>query len=115
MTWIRACPTSELPPGSGCEVLIDGEPVGLFHTTEGIRAIENTCPHQEGQLHLGEMVGESILCPIHFWRFRLDTGESDISCDYHLRTFEVQVRDGWIWIETRSSGKAECENAYDAD
>ncbi|WP_370279484.1 Rieske (2Fe-2S) protein [Pontibacterium sp.] len=74
--WQDLCALDELPPNerkvistqSGLKLLlvnIDGE----------ILAVEDLCPHDNGQLHEGPIEGTDIICPRHGARFCLRTGE----------------------------------------
>ncbi|MDI3325857.1 Rieske 2Fe-2S domain-containing protein [Pontibacterium granulatum] len=48
----------------------------LLVNIEGeILAVENLCPHDNGQLHEGPIEGTDIICPRHGARFCLRTGE----------------------------------------
>lgn len=40
-----------------------------------ILAAQAFCPHLDGPLYEGTIVGEHIVCPWHFWRFDLRTGK----------------------------------------
>ncbi|MBK8085308.1 MAG: Rieske 2Fe-2S domain-containing protein [Devosia sp.] len=50
-------------------VTLDGLPLVLFRTPEGIRALTDRCPHRSAPLSGGRVVGAQIECPYHGWRF----------------------------------------------
>ena len=46
----------------------------LAHTSKGIVAIDDRCPHMAAPLSLGELEGCLIACPLHSGQFDLATG-----------------------------------------
>lgn len=66
---------SQLPLGKVAVVDLDGEPVAVAHTTEGIFAIADTCSHAEVSLAEGELAGCLLECWMHGSAFDVRTGE----------------------------------------
>jgi nitrite reductase/ring-hydroxylating ferredoxin subunit len=46
----------------------------LAHTTAGIVAVEDRCPHMAAPLSLGRLDGCVVACPLHSGRFDLASG-----------------------------------------
>ena len=44
-TLVRAASLADLPEGGRMTVNLDGHVIALFHTPEGIFAVDNRCPH----------------------------------------------------------------------
>lgn len=83
---------SELEPGTMTRVTRGDLDVLVAHTSEGIVATEDRCPHMSAPLSLGRLDGCHIDCPLHSARFDLCTGEPvvfpttgglDADGDYH--------------------------------
>lgn len=87
----------DLPVRNSRQCEVDGRVIGVFHTTEGVFAVDDTCPHRGGPLADGDLDGIAITCPWHFWTFDLRTGEH---ADPRIRlvTHEVRLEDGQIWV-----------------
>ena len=62
----------------------------MFRTPEGFRALDHACPHAGGPLADGIVADRCVTCPLHGWRFELDTGEAR-NADARVRTYEVTV------------------------
>ena len=92
------CPATDLPPGRGRLVHLDGKEIALFNTNGEFRAMEDNCLHAGGPLHEGEVSGTIVTCPWHQWRFDLRDGSCNLNPKVNLKTYPVRVRDGVIEI-----------------
>lgn len=86
---------------------MDGAYLGIFHTADGLFAIDNSCPHQEGDLHQGRVSQGVVYCPLHHWRFRLCDGVSDVGSHYDLMCYRVKLEDGFVWVDVDSGTQAD--------
>jgi len=87
----------DVPMLEGRSVTIGGRRIAVFRTPDGFRAIEGACPHAGGPLADGIVADRCVTCPLHGWRFDLDTGEAR-NADARVRTYEVLERDGELWL-----------------
>jgi nitrite reductase/ring-hydroxylating ferredoxin subunit len=71
-----ALPASELPAGEMRRVTFDDLDVLLAHTSNGVVAIDDRCPHMSAPLSLGELDGCLVACPLHSGQFDLATGNA---------------------------------------
>lgn len=67
-------PAAELPLGKVVRVELDGEPIAVAHTAEGVFAIGDTCTHAEVSLSEGDLVGCTLECWMHGAAFDLRSG-----------------------------------------
>jgi 3-phenylpropionate/trans-cinnamate dioxygenase ferredoxin subunit len=106
----------EFPVGSRKILRIGGREIGVFHTSAGLFAVRNSCPHQAAPLCLGTvtgttlpskpgeyvwgMEGQVLRCPWHGWEFDLQTGLGLYDPYKHERvaTYEVRVEDGDVVV-----------------
>jgi len=65
---------SELAAGEMRRVTFDDLDILIAHTSDGIVAIDDRCPHMAAPLSLGELDGCLIACPLHSGQFDLATG-----------------------------------------
>ena len=82
---------SEIPPGRVVTRTIDGRTIAVYHTGSGFFATDNTCPHRGGPLAEGDLLGNEITCPWHFWNFDVATGLCPGNPDIAVATHEVRV------------------------
>lgn len=53
-------------------VLVNDRAIVLFRTSDGVSALHDRCPHRHVELSKGRVVGDTIECPYHGWRFAGD-------------------------------------------
>lgn len=75
MGWTSLCDIDELEEGRGKYVEIGGFQLAVFLNQGRAYVIDNTCPHAGGNLSGGEIEDGCVLCPWHYWAFRLDNGQ----------------------------------------
>lgn len=63
-----------LPAGSLRRVTRGDLDVLLAHTSAGVVATDDRCPHMSAPLSIGELAGCVVACPLHDGRFDLSTG-----------------------------------------
>lgn len=89
-TFVKACATSDVAPGTGKQVSVEGKEIAVFNIDGTFRAIDNECPHRGGPLAEGDVEGCLVTCPWHAWQFDVSTGES-VTDDMRVATYEVKV------------------------
>ena len=70
-----AVPLVELPAGALRRVTFGDLDVLLAHTSAGVAAVDDRCPHMAAPLSIGELDGCVIACPLHSGRFDVASGE----------------------------------------
>ena len=82
-----------------------GRRLVAFRTASGkIAVMDARCAHLGADLGCGQVVGETIQCPFHSWRYGADgmcthiPATSDIPSFARLRTYPVEERHGYIFF-----------------
>jgi len=70
-----ALPLTDLPEGSLRRVSFGDLDVLLAHTSRGVGAVDDRCPHMAAPLSIGSLDGCVVACPLHSGRFDLGTGD----------------------------------------
>ncbi len=76
-SWHALVAIVDLPPGAMRRVTFGDLDVLVAHTSAGIVAVDDRCPHMAAPLSLGELDGCIVACPLHEGRFDLSTGDVD--------------------------------------
>jgi nitrite reductase/ring-hydroxylating ferredoxin subunit len=107
-------PGDRVDSGPADELLAKGRIVVKFGDTEvlvlrtrrKLYAIENRCPHLGRDLADAPVTGQTLTCPGHSRRYDLASGRpaGHASCrTARLRTFDVAVVHGRVWLAARRS------------
>lgn len=95
--WVRVAAESDLV--TSIAVTVEGHPVALFRTEEGIFALDDICSHEYSRLSEGEVWAGEVYCQKHGSRFNLATGAvTGLPATQPVRAWPVKVQDGGIWI-----------------
>ncbi|MFQ5633175.1 MAG: glutamate synthase-related protein, partial [bacterium] len=57
------------------------------------------CLHRGALLADGYIDGHNLICGVHYWDYRLDTGVSEYNNDEVLHKFTAVVENGKVWID----------------
>ena len=91
--FIKVANTSDLPPGRGMVVEINGRPIALFNVNGEFYALDNTCMHRGGPLGEGfvDQSNLTVQCPWHGWVYSLASGAALFDPMAKVEKFEVKV------------------------
>ena len=96
-TFVKACAVSDVAPGTGKTVTVNGKDVALFNVEGTFHAVDNECPHRGGPLGEGELEGCIVTCPWHAWQYDVTNGES-ITDDLTVSRYDVKVDGGDVLV-----------------
>jgi len=92
-------PLDFVPPGEGRAYVVNGLTIAVFRQRDNrLFATDNQCPHRSGPLADGIVGGGKVICPLHAWKFDLETGRC-LGENVVIRTYPVQVVGGHIVVE----------------
>ncbi|MCH8029447.1 MAG: Rieske 2Fe-2S domain-containing protein [Candidatus Dadabacteria bacterium] len=95
----KAATTDEIPPGGRKVVTAGLREIVIFNLEGQYYALCNLCPHGGFRFSNGPLDGEGVICPGHFWKFNVKTGEC-MSLDFQsAETYRVIVDGDDIFIE----------------
>ncbi len=97
--WTKVAAASDVPVDQLKAVQTDRGPVVLANHEGNIYALEDRCSHQDYPLSAGELEDGQVECFFHGARFDVCTGRAtQLPAIAPVRTFEVEVRDGSVYI-----------------
>jgi len=106
--WIRVTTTASIPRREGRAVNVGGRQLAIFNLGDRFLAVENRCPHLGGPLADGIVTGCAVVCPLHAWRIRLDSGDVErpgggAAC---VRTFATRIDGDVVLVQLPSVAEA---------
>ena len=91
MQWVSLCDLDDLEEGRGKYVEIGGFHLAVFIDRGNVFVTDNTCPHAGGNLSGGTVEDGCVVCPWHFWAFRLDNGQLRDAPGVAITTYKIRV------------------------
>jgi len=88
-----AVKVGDVPEGGAKLVRAEGREIAVFKKAGRLCALQNNCPHEGGQLAMGWIEGDSVVCPLHGYKFNLQTGACADNPKLRAQVFSV-VKEG---------------------
>ena len=83
-----------IPPGEGRMYHIGETRIAIFRTRSGnIYATQAECPHKGGPLADGLVGPNTVICPLHSFKFNLANGQPVENPCQDLKVYTIQVCD----------------------
>lgn len=87
------------------ETEVEGKKICVSLHNETLHACAAKCPHASGALASGHIDAMgNIVCPLHRYKFSLQTGRNVTGEGYYLKTYPVETRADGIYIGLEKSG-----------
>lgn len=96
---VKIATIDELGPGQKRLVEADGLELLVCNAFGAYYAISPVCPHEEGPLQDGSLLGEIVTCPVHGYDFNVRTGECQFDSDYRVATYPVRAEGNDLFVE----------------
>jgi nitrite reductase/ring-hydroxylating ferredoxin subunit len=99
--FVKVAQVAEIPPGKMKRVEAHGDQITVANAAGRFFAFSDSCTHDGGPLGEGELDGESVICPWHFSRFSIRTGEVIESPAHEpVRTYPVRIENDAVLVGT---------------
>ena len=66
---------------------------------EEVSVFYGRCLHRGALMADGFVSGKNLICGVHYWDYRLDSGVSEYANEEALPKFESWVEDGAVWVD----------------
>lgn len=86
---LRSIRTGDIAEGAGKLVRAEGEEMAVFRSNGKLYGVQNICPHGGGQLCNGWIEGNEVVCPLHHYKFNLQTGACSTDPDLRVKVFRL--------------------------
>ena len=105
-------PLERIPLGEGRTFRLGEREVAVFRTRTGVFATDAMCPHRTGRLADGLVGDGKVICPLHGYKFALETGLPIGNDCGALATYRATLTTSMhveVWIEGDASARWSCE------
>ena len=99
--FVKICKTSDVVNKRGKKFQLDDETEIAVFKVDGIYyAVDNVCPHNHAPIIYDGFIDDMhIACPIHGFRFHLETGKQPTGMGGNLRIFEVKTEGENLYVK----------------
>ena len=101
MNFVDLLASSELAEGGRVVVRAEGRDLAVVRVNGIAYAIDNVCPHHQGELGRGDLQGHHLYCPLHAWCFDVRDGKAFFPHGAKVESFEVMEEGGRILARRR--------------
>jgi nitrite reductase/ring-hydroxylating ferredoxin subunit len=64
-----------------------------------VSVLYGRCLHRGALMADGYIDGDNLICGVHGWDYRFDTGVSEYNNEEALHKFTAEIKDGQVWID----------------
>ncbi len=103
--WYLVCASEEVRRGQVKAVELCGQRLAIFRGEDGrVRALDAYCPHMGADLALGKVIGDTVRCFFHQWRFDGQGACVEVPCAprapaaARLQSYATEEKYGFIWV-----------------
>ena len=88
-------PASQIPVGEGKTFQVGGQKIAVFRSRDGrLFSTQAFCPHKNALLADGITGSGKLICPLHAYKFDLETGKPVGNGCEPLQTFRIELSSG---------------------
>jgi len=95
----KLCSFRELAEKIPTHQQVNGLDLVLIRYGEEVSVLYGRCLHRGALLSDGFVKGNNLVCGLHNWDYRFDTGVSSYNNSEVLHKFYAVIKDDWVWID----------------
>ena len=99
MSYIRTLKLDKIQDRTPIHYEIDGLDFVIVKYDENVSVLYGRCLHRGALMADGYIEGNNLICGLHGWDYRLDTGVSEYNNKETLYKFKAETKDGFVWID----------------
>ncbi|MGB5528572.1 MAG: Rieske 2Fe-2S domain-containing protein, partial [Ignavibacteriaceae bacterium] len=104
--WIDLGPTEKFISDKVTSIKIDKTTLAIIYKDEKFGVISGVCNHVGGPLGEGNLDGEYVVCPWHYWKFHFQTGEGEPGYEADkVPSYKWKMENGNLWVDLNSKTK----------
>ena len=78
---------------------VNGLDLVIIKYDNNVSVLYGRCLHRGALMGDGHIEGNNLICGLHGWDYRIDTGVSEYNNAEVLNKFYSEISEGWIWID----------------
>jgi len=89
----------ELEDRTPVYALVAGVDLVITRFDDGVSVLYGRCAHRGALMADGHVDGDNLICGVHGWDYRLDTGVSEYKNSETLPKFNSWIEQGQVWVD----------------
>jgi nitrite reductase/ring-hydroxylating ferredoxin subunit len=90
---------ADIPEGGAKLARVRGEEMAIFKNDGKVFGVQNTCPHEGGQLCNGWLESGEVVCPLHGYKFNLQSGVCSTDPKLKIKVFKLVAQGDGVTVE----------------
>jgi ferredoxin-nitrite reductase len=90
---------ADIPEGGAKLARVRGEEMAIFKNDGKVFGVQNTCPHEGGQLCNGWLESGEVVCPLHGYKFNLQSGVCSTDPKLKIKVFKLVAQGDGVTLE----------------
>lgn len=99
MKKIKIATFSELADRQPSGVLVGAVDLVMIRYDNHVSVLYGRCLHRGAMLADGYVEGNNLMCGLHHWDYRLETGVSEYNNEEALMKFQAWIEDDGVWVD----------------
>lgn len=99
MNKIAVARLDDLPDRQPAHALVEGVDLVVVRFDDAVSVLYGRCLHRGALMADGRVEGDNLICGVHDWDYRLDSGVSAYNHAEALQKFASWVVDGQVWVD----------------
>ncbi len=95
----QLCQFSTIPEKDPQHQQVNGLDLVVIRYGEEVSVLYGRCLHRGALLADGFIEGQNLICGLHNWDYRYDTGVSQYNNEEFLHKFTAEIRDDYVWVD----------------
>ena len=100
-TFVQIWDLNEAPLEGPVSKKVEDRELVLFRYGDTLAAMDRWCPHRQGDMVAGRVVGNALKCPVHGFMFSVDTGRGLNCPGFNLSVHDLIVKDGVVSVRLK--------------
>jgi nitrite reductase/ring-hydroxylating ferredoxin subunit len=102
--WIRVFEAADSQPNHAFAMRVQEKDIAIFRTGETFVVMDRWCPHLNGDLAAGCLMGRAVKCPLHGFMFSVETGRGLNCPGFNVKVYDVRVDEYGLSILMATQG-----------
>ena len=99
MKELKLCNFQELEEKNPTHQQVNGLDLVVIKYGQEVSVLYGRCLHRGALLSDGHISGHNLICGLHDWDYRYDTGVSEYNNDEALNKFYAIIKDDWVYVD----------------